>query len=92
MRPIQTLDEFMDASAENGVTFRLDATKNGIAYSVGYPHSMSNELRGELIAWAAAHREELSDFLFNMADDIKNGATGTTIITVDVDHSGETKH
>jgi hypothetical protein len=88
--PINSLDEFMDVAAENEVTFRLDADKQGVAYMVGYPHGMDAKLREELKAWADANREELSTFLFNMAEEIKSGQTGTTIITVD--HSEDTKH
>jgi hypothetical protein len=88
--PINSLDEFMDAAADNEVTFRLDATKHGVTYLVGYPHGMKTKLRAELMAWASAHREELSTFLFNLADEIKDGATGTTVIAVN--HESDTKH
>jgi hypothetical protein len=57
---------------------------------VGYPHSMEAKVREELKAWADANREELSTFLYNMAEEIKRGETGTTIITVD--HAEDTKH
>ena len=88
--PINNLDEFMDAAAENEVTFRIDATKRGIRYAVGYPHGMSKDQRAMLQEWVDEHREELSVFLFSMAEDIKDGSTGTTIITVN--HADDTKH
>jgi hypothetical protein len=89
-KPIKTLDEFMDVAAENEVTFRVEATKHGIGYAVGYPHGMSKDQRAMLQEWVDEHREELSDFLFDMAEDIRDGATGTTIITVN--HDDDTKH
>jgi hypothetical protein len=88
--PINNLDEFMDTAAENEVTFKIDATERGIGYAVGYPHGMTEEKRAELMAWVEANREELSTFLFSMAEDIRDGATGTTIITVN--HDDDTKH
>ena len=88
--PINSLDEFMDVAAANEVTFRLDADKQGVAYMVGYPHGLDAKIKEDLKTWADANREQLSTFLLSMAEDIRRGETGITIITVN--HEDDTKH
>lgn len=77
---LDTIDEFMDAGAEYGVSFKIEADETGFRFAVGWPHDMPSEARRKMQAWVNAHDAELAERLMSMAKEIQDGAMGTTVI------------
>lgn len=77
---IETVEDFMAVAADNGVTFRIVSDGTGFRFAVGWPNGMDKALREDMLEWVDAHDKQLAETLIGMADEIRNGALGTTII------------